>query len=1020
MHEVKQLGFWDTLSRPIESKFLEVKEITDPDILALYSPIEEYRLRDILSRKYKTDSYSTEVNNAVEKTRKTFVDYIENNIRKDTAVFFPLYSSLDAYGEDEHDKHYDTFRTIVSSLKNLEGETPRIVCISDTKLLSRKEARIGKDGKRFKVNRTEEFVKVPDMELIAWSFRNWLDEHPEVTNVVVSDMVLLTRMFPGYKFPGNFSDCAYRVFCVDPEDGFMLRVREKKVYRISVIATHSKHRKYSDLVYSVTADMLSILMNPADKPVAPGRYRIIRSRKEIAAIINHAVSTGTALSLDIETTGINPVINGQRIISAAISDGNTAWGFLVDHPLYRIKGFTPEDGYGCLRDIISRKDLILVLQNGVYDLKWLVHFLGIYPESKIRDTMLLDHWLFETQGSISKKMGLGYGYGMDNQIPRYLRVPSHKPLIERYKKAAKVLNPKPFPSGKALAELSVVEMEKFVLQLNSDDWIEPNSGTYAQFPFRVLLKYNMKDAFFTHRIFMKQVRLIKEECGGKVPKIFTYNMPINIKNAVYMELNGIEIDYDLLKDKIIECTAEMKKSKDAVLSGTKGITDKFNIDSEAEIKEILIKYYGCTEDDFYDPVFDKITMQNHVIKRIADQYDLEFLRDFLDYKKYSKARNTYFLPFLFHSYKGRLYYNINVTGTVTGRFSSDNPNVQNIPKAIPVRKGKIFVKEVLRADKGCKLIDLDLASAEVKVLTTVCPDPTLIGVLKDGLDAHCYTASLILGVPYDAVNTAKVKEDDKELRKTLTKTELGYLAMRQKAKRTNFGAIYRIGPLGLAAQLNIADDLGDINPRTGSNYTWTERCIDLKAKGMKEADGLLKKLFNEVFPTLVETFENVDRMVFEKHYIESIFNRRKRCTYTPIPMIYRILKMSDLYIDGGDGRGEQLSLSEALRLIVSKRPFRQSMNFGVQSSTSEYMQLFIAYIIREAAARKLKIKVHLTVHDSVLFSFSGTEEDTATFISICDDGMKGYLMEQSDKLPIPIGYSVDFSEHYCAKSTNVT
>jgi DNA polymerase I-like protein with 3'-5' exonuclease and polymerase domains len=1004
-----QLRIWDSLTDDVEAKFLSTIEITAPESIPTYLPMPTYRLRNVLYNSLQKDSFG--VDDCMDHVKNVYKEQISRNLRKDTVVFFPFYSSSEAFGDTPYDQHNNVFSKVLTSLKNVEGEIPRIVCTASPDTIRKSERRLSKHDKLQEVEQCEENVKAKDMTLIAWSFRNWLKEHPEVKNVVVTDITLMARMFPNYNFPSSFRDCAYRSFDVDPDEGCLVK-NTKGTYKVMLIANHHKHRSNDDLVYTITADMLSILMNPASEPVSPKKYKILTSIKQLNKVIDQCLKKGRALSLDIETTGLNPVINGQKIISCALSDGETAWSFLVDHPKYTLKDQNALEGLRMLRKVVMTKQLILILQNAVYDLKWITHFLGAYPTAQIRDTMLIDHWLFETQGSVSKKMGLGYGYGMDNQIPRYLRVKSHKDTIARYKEQAKVINDTSFPSGKKLMDITVVELEGWVSKLNSPEWREPKSGSYAQFPLRVLLKYNMKDAFYTYKIFMKQVRMIKQECGGKIPKIFTYNMPKNIKNAAMMELNGMPIDYDLLKDKIIYCTSKMKKHKEAFLSVMVGLQENdVNIESEDVLKKILKKYFNCTDDDFYDPVQDKSSMQSSVIRDLAKNRKLEFLDDYLAYKKYVKARNTYFIPFLFHSYMGRIYYSINVTGTVTGRFSSNNPNVQNIPKAIKTATDKVFVKEVLRCEKDCKLIDLDLAAAEIKVLTTVCPDPTLIRVLKNGMDAHCYTASLVIKEPYEKILAAKEKSDDPNPGK-FTKDEIRYLDMRQKAKRTNFGAIYRIGPRGLSSQLKIKDELGDINPFTKKPYTRRSRHAELRRIGEREAELLLTKLFTEVFPTLESVFEETDKQVFENYYAESIFGRRRRYLYTPIPAIHKLLVETGLYTGIKDDVGK-LKLTDALYLIPSKRPFRQSMNFGVQSAASDYMQLFIAYLVSEAEVHGLKLKVHLTVHDSVLFSYSGTKEDTALFRKICDRGMNDYLMKQSDKLPIPIGYSLDLSTRYC-------
>lgn len=1007
--------------------FCSAYEVTRINNMADYCPITEYTAKRLFADKMGLfDTRHPLVTERWDNIEYAFKKIVTSRLREDTVIFFPLYAAEKTSGKTVDHKHRKGFSTILSCFKSLEGDIPRIVCIKDDVTGgANRDSTTGKlkNPKKGGIEIMEEHIKSNDLKDICKAFVKWLIEHPEVNKVFLPDPSMASLIFSNLnkdEIPRSFKGGAYKIYRGSFGNEYSLfGESSKREFDYMVTPSHNNLISYEDRVMSLAGDLMSIMLYREKSPRV--KFKILKTPGQVRKIINKIVKDNKGLlSIDLETTGLNPVYPQQSILSCGFSDGKIAYGFLVDHPKYKPSGYGPKTGLKMLHEIMKRKDIQLIAQNAVFDLKWITYFLKYYPDCTIWDTMLLDHWLFETQGSLfssmessAAKSSVG-GYSMDSQIPRYLKYPSHKDTIDKYKANATPLNADNLPKGKEqLAEAGTVKgLNNLINKVSSDDWLEPGSGVYAQFPLKGLLKYNMLDSYYTYHIFKKQIQMIRAQMdGGKLPVTITQAMPRAIKNIVYMMLNGMPVNYEAIKTKVLQCNAHIMRCKevfsDFFESGTRRIHGGFDMsvmESDSKFKEFLKANFGVTSDDLWDIDSESETMDDKVLKGLKDKAG-DLIPAYIDYKRAIKARNTYLIPFIKLSYKGKLYFDFSLTGTATGRLSSSKPNMQNIPKALTIGGEKIKIKEVLTAEEGCQLIDMDLSSAEVKVLSAVCPDPRLIQVLKDGLDAHSYTASLITSYTYEEIREAHAIMDDKERTHLQTEEIQKKARSRQNAKKVTFGSIYRSGPKGLSKQLSLPPD----------TKQYTTRVARLRARqeaGEIEASALLDKLFNEVYPELKNVFSKTDKQVFDKHYGQNIFGRRRRYDYTPIPMIKDILVEAGLYNE--DSELSVLTLDEAMSLVPNKRPFRQNLNFLVQGPTSEYMQRFIHEIIRRAEEQNLEIIPHITVHDSFVFSYSGKPEDKDAIIAICDDVMNNYLMKLSKHLPVVIGYDYGVSKAYCA------
>lgn len=243
-----------------------------------------------------------------------------------------------------------------------------------------------------------------------------------------------------------------------------------------------------------------------------------------------------------------------------------------------------------------------------------------------------------------------------------------------------------------------------------------------------------------------------------------------------MELAGIKLDLDVIRKLSSDIEKRLIKLIEEIyeISGT-----QFNINSPKQLREILF-------DKLKLPVVKKSktgpSTDEEVLRRLADKHRLPAL--LLEYRHLMKLKNTYVdtLPCLIDEKTGRIHASFNQTGTETGRLSSSNPNLQNIPVKTDI--GKNLRKAVIASGKDNYLLSCDYSQVELRILAHLSADKNLTLAFKAGKDIHKATASLIYGV------------EEKEVADS----------MRDVAKRINFGIIYGLSSYGLSRDLDMPID----------------------------------------------------------------------------------------------------------------------------------------------------------------------------------------------------------------------
>ena len=230
-----------------------------------------------------------------------------------------------------------------------------------------------------------------------------------------------------------------------------------------------------------------------------------------------------------------------------------------------------------------------------------------------------------------------------------------------------------------------------------------------------------------------------------------------------------------------------------------------------------------------------------VLNNLAQDYEIASL--ILEYRKYSKLKSTYTeaLPELIDK-DGRIHTTFNQTVTVTGRLSSSNPNLQNIPAR--TEEGNKIRRAFVPSDrKNYSILSADYSQIELRILAHVSQDQNLIEAFKSDVDVHTLIASKVFDV--------KVEDVTKE--------------MRYKAKAVNFGIVYGQSKYGLAKALKITPD---------------------------EAEAFINKYF-ETYPMIKVYMDNMVKIVEKKGYVETIFGRKRYLSkeiHSPNAMIREFAK----------------------------------------------------------------------------------------------------------------------------------
>jgi DNA polymerase I len=337
--------------------------------------------------------------------------------------------------------------------------------------------------------------------------------------------------------------------------------------------------------------------------------------------------------------------------------------------------------------------------------------------------------------------------------------------------------------------------------------------TFDKVDIDTAVRYAAEDADVTLRLW----QLFKPQLHrAQVTTVYeTLERPL-VTVLAEMEMAGVQVDRDTLS-RMSNAFAQKMAGLEAEIQETAG--QPFNVGSPKQLGEILFDKLGLPGGE--KGKTGAYATGADILEDLATEHKLPGL--VLDWRQLAKLKSTYTDALQDHINRdtGRVHTSYSITGAVTGRLSSTDPNLQNIP--IRTEEGR-RIREAFVAPKGKVLVSLDYSQIELRILAHMADIPSLQQAFKDGIDIHAATASEMFGVPLSEMTSE----------------------VRRRAKAINFGVIYGISGFGLARNLRI--------PRA-------------------EAQGFIDRYF-ERYPGIKEYMAETVRFAQERGFVQTLFGRK--------------------------------------------------------------------------------------------------------------------------------------------------
>ena len=342
-----------------------------------------------------------------------------------------------------------------------------------------------------------------------------------------------------------------------------------------------------------------------------------------------------------------------------------------------------------------------------------------------------------------------------------------------------------------------------------------NQGNMRDLSPEAVCNYACEDADITLQL--KEILEKELKDNGADRLFYDIEMPL-VPVLAYMERNGVCVDTEALKETSRHFTARMKQIEEEVhqMAGM-----EFNISSPKQVGEVLFDKLKITDKAKKTKTGQYVTSEE-VLESLKNKHQI--VEKILDYRGLKKLLSTYIdaLPQLINPRTGKIHTSFNQTVTATGRLSSSNPNLQNIP--IRNEDGK-EIRKAFIPEEGCEFFSADYSQIELRIMAHLSGDKNMIEAFQEGDDIHASTASKVYKIGLDEVTREQ----------------------RSKAKTANFGIIYGISVFGLAERMNV--------PRS-------------------EAKELIEGYF-QTYPQVKEYMDMSIAKARENGYIETIFGRKR-------------------------------------------------------------------------------------------------------------------------------------------------
>lgn len=511
-------------------------------------------------------------------------------------------------------------------------------------------------------------------------------------------------------------------------------------------------RMFTDLEFS------SLLRNPLfdTKQAMEVAVRVPRTVGELEELVRDARAAGV-LSVDTETTSTEPRQARLVGISAAV-DPQHAWYIPVGHEIEPGRNLDREQVLAALRPLLEDPAVAKVGQNLKYDIQ-VFRGHGVELRGVAFDSMVAAYVIDPGRRA----------YGLEDLAGQYL-------------------------------QLSVTPIESLIGKRGKDQ------KTFAQTAIDEAAKYSGEDALLPLRLRdVFEPMLLERKLTALLADI---EMPL-VEVLAGMEWEGVQIDTTLLSQLSARYASELNTISNDIY-GLAG--ELFNLNSPKQISEILYSKLQLSKGKR-----TKTGMSTDVdaLEKLADEHPIA--QRILDYRELQKLLSTYIdaLPGRISQLSGRVHTSFNQTIAATGRLSSTDPNLQNIP--VRTEAGA-KIREAFVATQGHVLVSADYSQIELRLLAHLSADTFLRQAFEEDKDIHTQTASAMYGVFPEMVT----------------------VEMRRSAKTINFGLMYGMGPINLSRQLKISfreaqEFIDSYFRQFPAIHAFMERCVaEARAKGYSE------------------------------------------------------------------------------------------------------------------------------------------------------------------------------------------
>ena len=538
-----------------------------------------------------------------------------------------------------------------------------------------------------------------------------------------------------------------------------LDFRSKKKALLDEAPAPTPRRTLFDLTPEEAAAEPPVEDSVGDLSTVEHSYTLITGEEEMKGLLE-ALSGAEAFAFDTETDGLDGMQDHLVGISVAVRP-HEAWYLPLPEDMEEAKALLRP-----LAPFFSDPEKVKVAQNGKFDLKFLSRY-DLHAVPPLWDTMLA-HYLLDPEA----RHGLDH---LSETLLRYRPIPIEQ-LI-----------------GKGSKQRNMRQVDP-----------------------REVLPYAAEDADLTLQLYHHLRPRIE---GEEHLRSLFYDIEMPLADVLLeMEQAGVRVDVDLLQSAIVDLSTELERIEEDFQRYTLG--DPVNINSPKEVGDFLFGRLGLSEKPKKTRTGQYSTREED-LEMVADRHPA--VRLILDYRGLSKLVNTYLvpLPMMVNPVTGRIHTTYHQAKTATGRLSSSDPNLQNIP--VRDEQGREIRKAFTAndPDAGDLFVSADYSQVELRLMAHLSGDTSLIEAFRHGADIHAATAAKIFGIPREEVTGE----------------------MRRKAKTANFGIIYGISAFGLSARLGIPrGEAKELIDGYFSSFPGVKRYID-KTIEQAHRDGYVDTLF---------------------------------------------------------------------------------------------------------------------------------------------------------------------------------